>query len=92
MRRHQPRVLPEPRAPTTSITAAVDVPGYVPGSALGFNEITAGIVSRANALKTAGARIARKGHSFRSFVRPESPGAPVWLSGLLPSYGPCSVS
>ncbi|MFE7330784.1 major capsid protein [Streptomyces sp. NPDC057565] len=54
VRRHQPRVLPEPPAPTTSVTAAVDVPGYTPGSPLGFGEITAGIISRANALKTAG--------------------------------------
>ncbi|WSM11239.1 major capsid protein [Streptomyces sp. NBC_01717] len=54
VRRHQPRGLPEPPAPTTSVTAAVDVPGYTPGSSLGFGEITAGIISRANALKTAG--------------------------------------
>ncbi|MYX39027.1 MULTISPECIES: major capsid protein [unclassified Streptomyces] len=54
VRQRQPRVLPEPPAPTTSITAAVDVPGYTPGSALEFGQITAGIISRANALKTAG--------------------------------------
>ncbi|QKW06937.1 major capsid protein [Streptomyces sp. NA04227] len=54
VRRRQPRVLPEPPAPTTSITAAVDVPGYTPGAALDFGDITAGIISRANALKTAG--------------------------------------
>lgn len=54
VRRHQPRVLPEPPAPTTSITAAVDVPGYTPGQELDFGSITAGIISRANALKTAG--------------------------------------
>lgn len=54
VRRVQPRVLPEPPAPTTSITAAVDVPGYTPGAPLSFDEITAGIISRANALKTAG--------------------------------------
>lgn len=54
VRRRQPRVLPEPPAPTTTITAAVDVPGYAPGSPLNFGDITAGIISRANALKTAG--------------------------------------
>ncbi|MGW9410295.1 major capsid protein [Streptomyces diastaticus] len=54
VRRVQPRVLPEAPAPGTTITAAVDVPGYTPGAALDFNDITAGIISRANALKTAG--------------------------------------
>lgn len=54
VRARQPRVLPEPPAPTTVITAAVDVPGYTPGSPLEFDQITAGIISRANALKTAG--------------------------------------
>lgn len=54
VRRRQPRVLPEPPAPGTEITAAVDVPGYVPGAKISFDEITAGIISRANALKTAG--------------------------------------
>lgn len=54
VRRRQPRVLPEAPAPTTSITAAVDVPGYTPGAPLDFGDITAGIISRANALKTAG--------------------------------------
>ncbi|MFD4855147.1 major capsid protein [Streptomyces atratus] len=54
VRRRQPRVLPPPPAPTTVITAAVDVPGYTPGAALEFGQITSGIISRANALKTAG--------------------------------------
>ncbi|THA54235.1 major capsid protein [Streptomyces sp. A1136] len=54
VRRRQPRVLPEPPAPGTTITAAVDVPGYAPGSPLHFGDITSGIISRANALKTAG--------------------------------------
>ncbi|MDX3237224.1 major capsid protein [Streptomyces sp. ME03-5709C] len=54
VRRQQPRVLPEAPAPTTTITAAVDVPGYTPGAPLEFDQITAGIISRANALKTAG--------------------------------------
>ncbi|MFD4314995.1 major capsid protein [Streptomyces sp. NPDC058548] len=54
VRRRQPRVLPDAPAPGTSITAAVDVPGYAPGQTLDFDGITAGIISRANALKTAG--------------------------------------
>ncbi|GAA2946079.1 MULTISPECIES: major capsid protein [Streptomyces] len=54
VRSRQPRVLPEPPAPTTSITAAVDVPGFTPGSAINFAAITDGIIARANALKTAG--------------------------------------
>lgn len=54
VRRRQPRVLPEPPAPGTTITAAVDVPGYTPGAELNFDDITNGIISRANALKTAG--------------------------------------
>ncbi|MGF0163065.1 major capsid protein [Streptomyces koyangensis] len=54
VRRVQPRVLPEAPAPGTTITAAVDVPGYTPGADLNFGDITAGIISRANALKTAG--------------------------------------
>ncbi|MFJ7586964.1 major capsid protein [Streptomyces sp. NPDC097617] len=54
VRRRQPRVLPEPPSPGTTITAAVDVPGYAPGSPLDFGDITSGIISRANALKTAG--------------------------------------
>lgn len=54
VRSRQPRVLPEPPAPTTSITAAVDVPGFTPGSAINFDAITDGIIARANALKTAG--------------------------------------
>jgi hypothetical protein len=54
VRRRQPSVLPEPPAPHTTITAAVDVPGYSPGQPLEFDSITAGIISRANALKTAG--------------------------------------
>lgn len=55
VRARQPRVLPaaEP-TPKTKITAAVDVPGYTPGAEIGFEEITAGLTSRANALKTAG--------------------------------------
>ncbi|MGW2074260.1 major capsid protein [Streptomyces sp. NPDC001953] len=54
VRRRQTRVLPEPAAPGTVITAAVDVPGYTPGAELDFNQVTAGVISRANALKTAG--------------------------------------
>ncbi|EMF20410.1 hypothetical protein H114_32744 [Streptomyces gancidicus BKS 13-15] len=54
VRRAQPKVLPEPPAPTTEITAAVDVPGYTPGAALNFDDVVRGINSRATALKTAG--------------------------------------
>ncbi|MBT3161507.1 major capsid protein [Streptomyces sp. Vc74B-19] len=54
VRRAQPRVLPDPPAPTTHITAAVDVPGYTPGADLNFNDVVRGINSRATALKTAG--------------------------------------
>ncbi|TDC31381.1 cell wall protein [Micromonospora sp. 15K316] len=54
VRQRQPRVLPEPPAPGTQITAAVDVPGFTPGSSIDFDQVTAGIISRANALKTAG--------------------------------------
>ncbi|PWI06523.1 cell wall protein [Streptomyces sp. NWU339] len=54
VRRAQPRVLPEPPAPTTHITAAVDVPGYTPGADLNFDDVVRGINSRATALKTAG--------------------------------------
>ncbi|MTE20286.1 major capsid protein [Streptomyces sp. TRM43335] len=54
VRSRQPRVLPEPPAPGTTITAAVDVPGYTPGAPLDFDDVTRGIISRATALKTAG--------------------------------------
>ncbi|WP_405759446.1 major capsid protein [Streptomyces sp. NBC_01420] len=54
VRRAQPRVLPEPPAPGTVITAAVDVPGYTPGAGLDFDDVVRGINSRATALKTAG--------------------------------------
>ncbi|MGX1514028.1 major capsid protein [Streptomyces collinus] len=54
IRRRQPKVLPDAPAAKTKITAAVDVPGYTPGAEIGFEEITAGLTSRANSLKTAG--------------------------------------
>jgi hypothetical protein len=54
VRRRAQHVLPEAPAPKTKITAAVDVPGYTPGAEIGFEEITAGLTSRANSLKTAG--------------------------------------
>ncbi|MEU0947648.1 major capsid protein [Streptomyces canus] len=54
VRRAQPRVLPEAPPPGTTITAAVDVPGYTPGSDLNFDDVVRGINSRATALKTAG--------------------------------------
>jgi hypothetical protein len=59
VRAPQPRVLPEPPAPGTHITAAVDVPGYTPGAPLDFGQVVTGIISRANALKTAGGGRAR---------------------------------
>ncbi|WP_327594695.1 major capsid protein [Streptomyces chartreusis] len=54
VRRAQPRVLPEAPPPGTTITAAVDVPGYTPGADLNFDDVVRGINSRATALKTAG--------------------------------------
>ncbi|MFF4900441.1 major capsid protein [Streptomyces sp. NPDC001068] len=54
VRRAQPRVLPDAPPPGTTITAAVDVPGYTPGSALDFDDVVKGINTRATALKTAG--------------------------------------
>lgn len=54
VRRRQPRVLPEPPAPTMEITASVDVPGLVPGQAMDLSDVPKAIISRANALKTAG--------------------------------------
>lgn len=54
VRRRQPRVLPEAPPPGTTITAAVDVPGFTPGQALDFGSVTNGVIARANALKTAG--------------------------------------
>ncbi|MFF1468047.1 major capsid protein [Streptomyces mirabilis] len=54
VRRAQPHVLPEAPPPGTTITAAVDVPGYTPGSDLNFDDVVKGINSRATALKTAG--------------------------------------
>ncbi|GGZ23339.1 hypothetical protein GCM10010387_15590 [Streptomyces inusitatus] len=54
IRRRQPSVLPPPPAPTTEITAAVDVPGFTPGQRIDFGAVTSGIIARANALKTAG--------------------------------------
>lgn len=70
VRRSQPRVLPEPPAPTTSITAAVDVPGYTPGAPLDFGQVTAGLISRANALKTAGGGVGQV-ISYRHPFAPE---------------------
>lgn len=54
VRRAQPRVLPEAPPPGTTLTAAVDVPGYTPGADLNFDDVVRGINSRATALKTAG--------------------------------------
>lgn len=54
VRRGQPRVLPVGPPPGPEITAAVDVPGYMPGQGLDMHGVTEGIIRRANALKTAG--------------------------------------
>lgn len=54
IRRRQPAIIPDAPAPKTRITAAVDVPGYTPGAEITFDDITAGLTSRANSLKTAG--------------------------------------
>lgn len=53
VRRRQPRVLPESK-PSIEITASVDVPGLVPGQAMDLSDVPKAIISRANALKTAG--------------------------------------
>lgn len=80
VRRRQPHVLPEPPAPGTSITAAVDVPGYTPGQELDFSSITAGLISRANALKTAGGGVGQVisyRHPFdRDYIVTDSSSAP----------------
>lgn len=79
VRRRQPRVLPEP-TPGTSITAAVDVPGYTPGAPLDFDQVTAGLISRANALKTAGGGVGQVisyRHPFeREYIVTDSSSAP----------------
>lgn len=54
VRRVQPKVLPEPPKQGTTITAAVDVPGYTPGAGLNMDDVVKGINARATALKTAG--------------------------------------
>ncbi|MGW0621392.1 hypothetical protein ACWD3P_28380 [Streptomyces sp. NPDC002765] len=64
VRASQPRMPPEPPAPGTTITAAVDVPGYTPGAPLDFGQVVTGIISRANALKTAGGGVGQ-GISYR---------------------------
>ncbi|MFC8465995.1 major capsid protein [Streptomyces sp. NPDC057250] len=52
-RRQQPQPLPaEPARPGTRITASVDVPGYRPGAAIEFDDLVAGTIARANALRT----------------------------------------
>lgn len=80
VRSRQPRVLPEPPPPGTSITAAVDVPGYTPGAPLDFGQVTNGIISRANALKTAGGGVGQVisyRHPFdRSLIVADSSSAP----------------
>ncbi|MEU7093019.1 major capsid protein [Kitasatospora aureofaciens] len=67
VRARQRRVLPEPEKPATRITASVDVPGHKPGSTIDFDDLTAGAIARANALKTVGggsSQVASYTHPF----------------------------
>ncbi|MDX3067088.1 major capsid protein [Streptomyces sp. ND04-05B] len=80
VRASQPRVLPEPPAPGTHITAAVDVPGYTPGAPLDFGQVVTGIISRANALKTAGGGVGQ----VISYRHPFDPGLVVTDSSSAP--------
>lgn len=59
-----------PEAPKQiEIVAAVDVPGFQPGSAMDFDKVTQGIISRANALKTAGGGVGQVISYRLPFVR-----------------------
>ncbi|MFF4292096.1 major capsid protein [Streptomyces vinaceus] len=67
VRARQRLVLPEPEKPMTRITASVDVPGHKPGSPINFDDLTAGTIARANALKTVGggsSQVASYTHPF----------------------------
>lgn len=67
IRARQRRVLPEPAKPATRITASVDVPGHKPGATIDFDDLTAGVIARANALKTVGggsSQVAAYTHPF----------------------------
>lgn len=67
IRARQRRVLPEPAKPATRITASVDVPGHKPGAEINFDDMTAGVIARANALKTVGggsSQVASYTHPF----------------------------
>jgi hypothetical protein len=67
VRARQRRVLPEPTKPATRITASVDVPGHKPGATIDFDDLTAGVIARANALKTVGggsSQVASYTHPF----------------------------
>jgi hypothetical protein len=69
IRARQRRVLPDNSntRPGTHITASVDVPGHKPGAALDFDDLTAGVIARANALRTTGggtSQVASYSHPF----------------------------
>lgn len=67
IRARQRRVLPEAARPATRITASVDVPGHKPGAEIDFEDMTAGVIARANALKTVGggsSQVASYTHPF----------------------------
>ncbi|KPI33273.1 hypothetical protein OV450_1361 [Actinobacteria bacterium OV450] len=68
IRARQRLVLPaEVDKPVTRITASVDVPGHKPGSPINFDDLTAGVIARANALKTVGggsSQVASYTHPF----------------------------
>ncbi|MFD6936272.1 major capsid protein [Streptomyces goshikiensis] len=67
VRARQRLVLPEAEKPMTRITASVDVPGHKPGSPINFDDLTAGVIARANALKTVGggsSQVASYTHPF----------------------------
>ncbi|CAM5301938.1 major capsid protein [Streptomyces viridifaciens] len=67
VRARQRRVMPEPAKPATRLTASVDVPGHKPGSEIDFDDLTSGVIARANALKTVGggsSQVASYTHPF----------------------------
>lgn len=70
IRARQRRVLPEPTKPAkpaTRLTASVDVPGHKPGATIDFDDLTAGTIARANALRTVGggkSQVASYTHPF----------------------------
>jgi len=79
IRSRQPRVLPDANAARrTHITASVDIPGYTPGSPIDMDDVTAGIIARANALKTTGggtSQVASYDHPFPAELIVTDPGS-----------------